>query len=396
MAPRFIPGTTTPATPSINRIGGPKDVATLLVRGELFTNWTSIRIEQHVTEAFPKFMFECTEEASLPVSVNALQFVPGDVVAAFVGGVQAIFGYITERHVAYDAKTHGVRLIGVGDTFDLTSSMVPLEKLGGHDGKGWTELAKDLSSHLGIRIIPKGAVDNTPFENIQVQPGETIMQVLERYAKMRNIVIGSNATGGLLAIGENEANSNGLLIEGNNILRANCVVRDQMVYKKIYAVGQSTGSDSANGDPQNKQVAQEQGSSTRNRYMITVTDVADTEHGTKRRAQMEKVFTEGSQIEAQITVQGWFKDENKSDEVWRAGEYYHVESPMLILHQVLGCSGCIYEQSNAGTTTTLIMVDPIHMNGKRNYRDAVAYEALQRRTAAQQAEALRRDPNATP
>ena len=396
MAPRFIPGTTAAVTPSIARIGGPKDVATLLVRGELFTNWTSIRIEQQVTEAFPKFMFECTEEASIPVSVDAMQFVPGDVVAAFVGGVQAVFGYITERHVAYDAKQHGVRLVGVGDTFDLTSSMVPLEKLGGHDGKGWMQLAQDLSNHLGVRIIPKGAVDNTPFENIQVQPGETIMQVLERYAKMRNIVIGSNATGGLLAIGENEANSSGLLIEGNNILRASCVIRDQMVYKKIYAVGQSTGSDQASGDSQNKQVAFEAGSSTRNRYMITVADVADTAHGIKRRAQMEKVFTEGSEIEAQITVQGWFKDENKSDEVWRAGEYYHVESPMLILHQVLGCAGCIYEQSNAGTTTTLVMVDPIHMNGKRNYRDAVAYEALQQRLAARQAEAMKQDPTATP
>jgi prophage tail gpP-like protein len=153
------------------------------------------------------------------------------------------------------------------------------------------------------------------------------------------------------------------------------VVRDQMVYKKIYAVGQGTSGDQASGDQQNKQIAQLDGTSTRNRYMITVADIADTLHGVQRRAQMEKVFTEGSEIEAQIVVQGWFKDNNKSDEVWRAGEYYQVESPSLILHQILGCSGCIYEQSDAGTTTTLIMVDPIHMNGLRSYRDAVAKQA---------------------
>jgi prophage tail gpP-like protein len=376
-----VPAALTPIhpVPPPNRIGGAKDIATLLVRGELYTNWTSIRVEQKVAEAFPTFQFECTEQVKIPLAVDALQFVPGDVVAAFVGGVQAVFGFITERHVAYDATSHGVKLVGVGDTFDLTNSMVPLTNLGGHDGQGWLQLAESLSSHLGVRIIPYGAVDNTPFENIQVQPGETIMAILERYAKMRNIVIGSNATGGLLAIGENPALSTGTLIEGNNILRANCVIRDQNVYRKLFAVGQSTGSDQASGDGQNKQVAELDGTSTRNRHMVTVADIADTQHGVQRRVMMEKVFTEGSKIEAQITVQGWFKDNNQSNDVWRAGEYYQVESPSLILHEILGCNQCIYEQGESGTTTTMTMVDPIHMNGLKSYRQAVLLQMQQQR-----------------
>ena len=77
---------------------------------------------------------------------------------------------------------------------------------------------------------------------------------------------------------------------------------------------------------------------------------------------------EGSFIEASITVQGWFKDQNQSDDVWKAGEYYSVSSPSLILNgMILGCAGCVYEQTDAGTTTTLQMVDPIHMNGRLNY-----------------------------
>jgi len=357
--------------PAPSPIGGSKEVATLQVRGSLFTNWTSIRIEQNISEWFPKFQFECTEESPMPLVVDALQFIPGDVVTAYVGGVPAVFGFITERHVAYDAQQHGVRLVGVGDTFDLTSSMVPLEKLNGHDGQPWMALAADLANHLGIKIIPRGAVDGAPFENIQVQPGEVISQILERYARMRNIVIGSNATGGLLAIGEHPATSTGTLTEGYNILRANCVVRDTPIFKKIYAVGQNFSSDQANGDPQNKQVAMLYGTSTRNRYMTAVADVADTMHGIQRRAEMEKVFTEGAKIEAQITVQGWFKDNNRSDSAWRAGEYYAVESPSLILHDILGCKQCVYEQnSSGGTTTTMTMVNPVHMNGRRNYREA--------------------------
>ena len=329
-----------------------------------------MRVEQKVNEAFPVFQFECTEESPIPLVIDQLQFVPGDVTVVYVGGVQAVFGYITERHVAMGAGDHAVRLTGVGDSFDLTNSMVPLEKLGGHDGQSWTELARSLAEHLKIDIKTHGAVDNTPFQNIQVQPGETIMAVLERYAKMRNIVIGSNATGGLLAIGEHPALPVDALTEGDNILRANCAIRDQMVYRRYLALGQNTSGDGASGDSQNKQVATLPGTSTRNRQSVVIADVADTMHGVERRVQMEKVFCEGSLIEAQITVQGWFQDNNRSTRIWKAGEYYYVNSPSLILHEVLGCSSCVYEQTNQGTTTTLTMVRPAHMNGLLNYRDA--------------------------
>lgn len=372
---------------------GSKEIAALEVRGSLFTNWTSVRVEQKVTEAFPVFQFECTEETPVPLTIAGAQFVPGDVVRVFLGGYSAVFGYITERHVGYDASNHGIQLIGCGDTVDLTNSSVPLDKLGNHDNKSVMQLARELSQHLGIAIHQKGAVDGAPFENIQVQPGETPMQVIERYAKMRNIVIGSEANGGLLLIGEHPAIPTGELVEGVHILRANAVARDNMIYNQIFAIGQNKGGDDANGDPQNKQVAFVPGTSTRNRHLITVADVADKMHGIERRAKMEEVFTEGSYIEAQITVQGWFKDNNTSEDIWRAGEYYTINSPSLILNgAVLGCAGCVYEQSDGGTTTTLQLVKPVHMNGLLNFRaESVAYVARKRADdIAKAAEAARK------
>jgi prophage tail gpP-like protein len=352
------------------RIRSGKEVVTLEVRGTLFTNWTTVRVEQKVTEWFPTFQFECSEAVPVPLSIESAQFVPGDVARVYVGGVPAVYGYITERHVGYDAKQHGVRLIGVGKTFDLTNSSVPPDKLEGHDGQTWQQLADSITAHLGIKIKQYGEVDNKPFDKIGISPGETIQTVLERYARPRNIVIGSDPYGALLAIGENQATSTGDLIESGNILRANCVIRDPNVYKQIFAVGQGYGSDDNNGDPMNKQMVFLEGTSTRNRVIVAVNDVAEQDmHGLQRRAQMERVFTEGSKIEAQITVQGWFKDENTSSEIWRAGEYYYIYSPSLILDDILGCAVCVYEQSDAGSTTTMTLVKPIHMNGRFNYRN---------------------------
>jgi prophage tail gpP-like protein len=359
-----------PSDPAVRPRFGSKEVVTLEVRGTLFTNWTTVRVEQKVTEWFPTFQFECTEESPMPLAYSALQFVPGDVVRVYVGGVPAVLGYITERHVGYDAKNHGIKLIGVGKTFDLTNSCVPLEKLNGHDGETWTQLANSISAHLGINVKQVGAVDNKPFDQIQINPGDTIQSVLERYAKPRNIIIGSDPYGSLLALGENQQISTGDLVEGINILRANAVVRDQNVYKKIFAVGQGAGSDQKNGDQVNKQVAFLSGTSTRNRILVVVNDIAEQDtHGLQRRVKIEHEFTEGSKIEAQITVQGWFKNENTSNDVWKAGEYYYVRSPSLILDDILGCAVCAYEQTDAGSTTTLTMVRPQHMNGQLNFRD---------------------------
>jgi prophage tail gpP-like protein len=356
--------------PLYPRMPGSKELAVLEVEGKFFENWTSVRVEQRWTEAFPTFQFECTEQVNVPLTIAGAQFKPGDVVRVFLGGAPAVFGYITERHVGYDKQQHGVRLIGCGDTFDLTNSSVPLDKLNGHDGKSLTELARDLAAHLGVDVHTRGNVDGKPFENIQVLPGETPMQAIERYAKMRGVLIGSEANGGLLLIGEHPATTLGWLVEGINILRANVAIRDPDVYHQIFAVGQGVSGEEQNGDPQNKQVSVVEGSSTRNRVLVVVADVADGMHGIQKRADMEKIFTEGSEIEAQITVQGWFKDANKSDDIWRAGEYYTITSPSLILYDaVMGCSGCVYEQNDQGTTTTLTLVKPIHMNGRFNYRE---------------------------
>ena len=370
--------------PIYTRMAGSKELATLEVNGKLFNNWTSVRVEQRWTDVFPTFVFECTENVQVPLTVSGAQFAPGDVVRVFLGGAPAVFGYITERQVGYDQGQHGVRLIGCGDTIDLVNSSVPLDKLNGHDGKSLEQLAKSLSEHLNIDVQKRGDLDGTPFQNIQILPGETPAQAIERYAKMRATLIGSEANGGLLLVGPHPATTLGWLTEGINILKANCVVRDQMVYHKTLVVGQDVSGEQKSGDPQNKQAEQLDGNSTRKRELVVVADIADSQHGIKKRAEMEKIFSEGSVLEAQITVQGWFKDANKSDDLWRAGEYYNVTSPSLILYdQVLGCAGCTYEQTESGTTTTLQMVRPIHMNGRFNLMDGrVEFIKKQREDAA--------------
>jgi prophage tail gpP-like protein len=348
-------------------MANPQEVAVLVVNGRQFRDWTSVLVEQRFTEWFPIFQFECTEEldnrpTSKRVAAN-LQIKPGDIVEVTLGGQSALLGYVVERHVGYDARNHGVKIVGVGKTWDLTNTSV-FSQGGSYDNQSWSQFANALIGPSGVKLKEVGAVDSTPFENIHVQPGEIISQALERYARMRKIVLGSSPHGDLLAVGDNSASPVDSLIEGQNILQANGVIKDENVYRRIYAIGQQHGNDDHNGDASNKQIAHVDGSSSRNRIFVVPTDISDSQHGVQQRAEMEKVFTEGGSIEINITVQGWLR---RGGQLWRAGEYYTVKSPMLMMNQALGCKTATFEQdSRGGTRTTLHMVDPYHMNGKPN------------------------------
>jgi prophage tail gpP-like protein len=348
------------------------EVATLVVNGQVYRDWTSVMVQQRYGEYFPTFTFECSEftksglrtGASIEQMRQNMKIVPGDIVEAYLAGRAACFGYVSERHVAFDANNHGVRIVGVGKAYDLVSSSTTTLQSGSMDGASWTALARKLAEPYGVKIIEKGAVDNTPFDQIHVQPGEIVSQALERYARMRKIVIGSSPYGDLLAIGDHSASPEAeQLIEGKNILRANCVIRDDSVYSRYYAIGQRFSNDSHFGDQDTKQVAWADGSAKRYRPLVVPVDVVDKQHGVQQRAEMEKLFCEGTIVEAHITVQGWIR--NSGGDLWTAGHYYRVQSPMLLLDNVLGTRCVTFEQDEgSGTTTTLEMVNPYYMNGR--------------------------------
>jgi prophage tail gpP-like protein len=355
--------------PFLGTAGANREIATVVTDGEKFTNWKSFRVENRITETHPVFQFDFSEESPVPASWYLAKLKPGAKVQVFLGDYLAITGTALERHVAFDANSHMVRLVGAGLTYDMIKSTPPLNKMGAHDGKNVQQLADSLMGHLGIKSKIVGNPDLSPFKNIQVTPGETIMTTIERYARARRIVLGSDEKGNLLLIGEHEAGLSTVehLTEGKNILRANAVVKDNELKRYMFAVSQDTGDDEKNGDKTNKQVAQTTGTSKRELHWVINAELADNPQGLQQRIEMEKLFTQGSEIEAHITVQGWFREDGHP---WRAGEYYWVESPSLMLNRVLGCRGAVYEQADgAGSTTTLEMVKPQHMNG----REAEAY-----------------------
>ena len=120
-----------PAPPVPN----PDEIATIVVGGRKWDDWTSVKVENHRAEAFDLFTFSNVER---PITI---QFQPRENCAIYLGGLLAITGVITVRQVAYDANNHGVQLMGKGVTLFAARSSI-IDEAGSFDGQTFEQVAK--------------------------------------------------------------------------------------------------------------------------------------------------------------------------------------------------------------------------------------------------------------
>jgi prophage tail gpP-like protein len=339
----------------------PLEIAELRVNGMPFRDWTAVTVIDDTDQSYPYFSFECTEFSPVPVSFAGMQIAPGDECEIYLAGQLVMTGFVLERQVGYAAKEHSILISGTSKTFNVAVSSILPSTNGNYDGMSLDALARKAAGYHDVQVKSLGEIPGKPFDEMQHNLGELTYNFIERACRMRNVKLGTDALGNLLLLGKQDANPTGQLIEGKNILRASCVIRDTHFYQRYATVGQQPSHDAKWGDGANKGVAMIGGRTVRPVYFITHADTptADDQDLNWRSETSKRIF-EGCEIQANITVQGWVQGNGG---LWKARDSYQVTSPMLILDQVLTCKKITYDQRDgAGTTTTLEMVNPLYMN----------------------------------
>src|SRR6516162_4690590 len=179
-----------------------EETCTILVNGRNFSDWETVLVFHDIAEAYPTFKFSTADVAEVPMDWQLLQFKPGNDCGIYLGGQLAITGVIITRQVAYDANNHGVMLDGVGiQWWAHRASIVPEanEEVGNFDDMSFEEAARKVLAPTGIQLIPKGPLNPLKFPRLQSEPGETIWAFLERIARVRGIIMGSDELGNFIA-----------------------------------------------------------------------------------------------------------------------------------------------------------------------------------------------------
>jgi prophage tail gpP-like protein len=350
----------------------PQEIAILDVNGVRFQDWETVWVQQRWADAFTYFRFTAAERD--PVFLGnefplweKLQFRPGDWCNIMLAGQLAVTGWIETRQVAYDANQHGVMLIGKSATAKVAKSSVFTET-GEFDGKSFQQIAQEVIGKypVGIKIV--GTLDPTPFDKMQAQKGELIWDFLERLARVRGIVMGSDQYGNFLLIGDHQAPITGQLIEGRNIKSCQCTITQEQIYAEYRVDAQKPASDADAGSAASEMTNTAGTIIPRIPQSLLITPAEQpvkTLAELAKRARTEADWHDYTEISATVIVQGWLSD---GVNLWNAGDDVFIRSPMALLNNTMKIQNCTFSQdSNTGTITTLDLVMPGLLRDKRNF-----------------------------
>lgn len=349
----------------------PDEVATLKVAGHYFTDFESVWVQIRWTEPYPLFRFTTADIVETPgepppANWQMLQFKPGDECAIYLGKWLALAGVITVRQTAYDKDNKGVMLQGIGVTWYAARSSI-LHETSSFDGKTFEQVAREVIAPTRVGVVKIGTLNSIPFEKLQNEPGETVWNFLERIARPKGVVMGSDEKGNLLLIGDHVGTVSDALVEGVNILRCQAVISIEAIYSDYVLRGQAPGNDVANMKQQAEQEASAPGTARRYSPLLTVAEQPVWSVGELAdRAKNESVWHEGTIVQATIVVQGWMRAD--SGMLWTAGDDVYVQTPMAMLDMVMKIQTVTFSQDReSGTITTLDVVAPWLLKDHSDY-----------------------------
>jgi prophage tail gpP-like protein len=220
------------------------------------------------------------------------------------------------------------------------------------------QVMRKVYAPTGVPVKTVGTVDPTPFKQLQIQPGEQIGELIERLARPRGAILGSDHLGNQLLIGDHTASVIGTLVEGVNIKRMQATISVQDPFTEYILRGQTGASDDQNMAQAAQQECGVPGSAKRYSPLIVpseqpVWSIAEL----CARARNEAKWHEGTIVNAAVTVQGWFVPGTST--LWTCGANVSVVAPMAMLDMVMKIRSLHFTQDrNAGTLTQLDLCAP--------------------------------------
>jgi prophage tail gpP-like protein len=144
-----------------------------------------------------------------------------------------------------------------------------------------------------------------------------------------------------------------------------CVVANEMLASIYNAIGQASNAEELNAAAAAKleaEVASESYKGYKKFIQTVLEHPAMSPAEVVNRVNYERLFRDGTQITAHVTVQGWLRD---GKALWRCGDDVGVHAPMAMLDFVMKIQTLTFTQDNqSGTTTVLELVMPWKLSDK--------------------------------
>ena len=325
-----------------------EDTLHLVTAGRDFASWKSVRVRRSMVQCAGGFELAVAWRSS--DHEGPRHIAPGEGCEVKIGEDLVITGYVDRVDAAIDATSHEVRVDGRDKTADLVDCSA-VRGSGQWRGQKIEAIAAELAKPFGVRV--RAEVDTgAALQSFALQEGESVFEAVERAARLRGLLLMSDAQGALVIT---RAGANTLrthLAVGENVLAAR-VCNDMRDRFSTYTIkGQSPGSDFQSG----KQVSQMQAKATdpgvtRHRPLLLNNDAPDLAATLRQRAQWEANVRAAQSVEVELLVQGW----RHADGLWETNAFVQVYARELALDTTLLIVSVEFMLSDQGTTTRLAL-----------------------------------------
>lgn len=358
---------------------------TLKVDGVTYTAWTEVEVVRDLAETCGSFRIATDDlartVASLPGSRNSSTgqpFAPFQKVEISLDGELILVGYIDAVAPSIDDRTVSVSIEGrdvVGDLIDCAAAP-----------KGPVEYAKikleDLASRLckpfGITVTAE--VDTgDPIAKVSIDAAETVMSVLEKYARKRAVLIVSDGVGGLILTQSGKTRAPADIRFGENVLSAQGQFDGRRRFSDVFVKGQAghaagkrkssaaldrtaqplTAAPAGEADADKPSGRESRGVSIMGvakddevgRWRPTVRSprASGTLADAKKEAEWYVSCARGSGDTVDYEVGDW----RATGTLWRPNQMTHVSDPYQDIDKDLLIAGVVYSYGQNGTRTRL-------------------------------------------
>lgn len=327
----------------------------LTLGGRSFTGWTSASITRSVENVAGQFQLGIAK----PVGADLQALKPGQSVRLTINDKPVVTGWLDEFEANVTGNDYTLSINGRDKTGDLVDCAAVYQG-GMWSGRTLAQIADDLCGPFGISVRWEvtDATASKAFSSFKLEHSETVYEALGRAARMRGVLMTSNADGDLVFTQAGTASAGSLEL-GKTLLSLdyNHSWHDRFsLYKVVggHACGGSTGdaiTDVAQITGPSADVADPE--VTRYRPTIKIADHNITQQTAWARADHERRHAIAKSTRFTGTVQGWYRADGP---LWEVNFIVSVTAaPLGIQAMPLLIAGVQYQMDDNGLTTQLTL-----------------------------------------
>lgn len=320
--------------------------------GLIYEAWKSVSIERNLNSLCGSFNLAVSDRWRADRQAWPLR--PGVLVEVAIDSEKILKGYIDKVRPSFSGSNREIVIEGRDVTSDLVDCSIATKPFE-FKNVGLLDLAKKFCEPFKIVVKSVGPLGDK-FDRWTVKQGETVFESLERAARLRGILLITNAAGELVLTPPGGSRSGTDLIQGENILEGSATYDHANRFSEVIVKGNMNGTDEFNGvhAASAKGSAQDEGIG-RYRPLVLVADSSVNNTSAKRRAEWEVSIRAAKSVSISVGVVGWKRADKK---LWQVGELARVSAGFLGIDQDMLITTTNFVKGGGGTLTNLELVRP--------------------------------------